>query len=138
MQRERGGKLGLGDRCFGGATVSNCEVRDDGWELAAKGWELRKLTGQALGEGDERRGRLGLEVCRGWKASDLCQGELELLRRTQNALNALNCRCSDLLGRHEGKEHCDVCGYAKPGRGIKALTKAANHCLGFGDAHDET
>jgi hypothetical protein len=64
--------------------------------------------------------------------------ELELFRLAQNALNALNYRCSDVLGRHEGKEHCDVCGYAKPGRGIKALPKAANHCLGLGDTDDET
>ena len=71
MQCQRGDKLGLDDLGFRGATVSHREVRDDGWKLAAEGWKLRELEGQARGEGDEWCGRLGLKVCRGWKTSDL-------------------------------------------------------------------
>ena len=60
MRCQRDDKLCLGNLCFGGAAVSDREVRDDGLKLAAEGWKLRKLAGQALGEGDEWRGWLGL------------------------------------------------------------------------------
>ncbi|KUZ11678.1 hypothetical protein WI28_17495 [Burkholderia diffusa] len=112
--------------CCRSIPVRDSQMGNDAIVCTTIGAKHGEAFDQRSGQGNERFWRIGSEISGDRKSLDLPQRKFEWLHNTQRALRLTKDIRRNFVGRHEGKQNCDMRRHAEVGGSIKAAPKVRN------------